>query len=88
MPILEAMSCGKPVVCSNNSSIKEITGSTALMSNHNDVDFLRNILKLFSDKEFYNKLSSQAATRAKVFNINIFHDNLLKIYKDEMKKII
>lgn len=89
MPILEAMSCGKPVVCSNNSSIKEITGSTALMSNHNDVDFfVRNILKLFSDKEFYNEVSSQAAKRAKVFNINIFHDNLLKIYKDEMKKII
>ena len=80
------MSCGKPVVCSNNSSIK-VTGSTALMSNHNDVVFLRNILKLFSDKEFYNKLSSQAATRAK-FLISIYFTIILKIYKDEMKKII
>ena len=38
MPILDN-ELWKPVVCSNNSSIK-ITGSTALMSNHNDVDFL------------------------------------------------
>ena len=34
LPVLEAMSCGTPVLCSNRSSLPEIAGDAALM----DVD--------------------------------------------------
>ena len=32
LPLLEAMSCGTPIVCSNNSAIPELVGDIALMN--------------------------------------------------------
>ena len=31
LPVLEAMSCGTPVVCSNTSSLPEVAGDAALL---------------------------------------------------------
>ena len=48
-PLLEAMQCGIPIVCSNNSSITEIVGDAALTSNYDDVNFFtKNILDLLN----------------------------------------
>ena len=87
LPILESMSCGKPVVCSNNSSITEIVGDAALTSNHDDVNsFAKNILDLLSNDELYQKMVTKSLLRAKLFDINKFHINLIQIYKDEFNK--
>jgi alpha-1,3-rhamnosyl/mannosyltransferase len=39
LPTLEAMKSGVPVVCSNSSSLPEIVGDAALMSDYADVNF-------------------------------------------------
>jgi glycosyltransferase involved in cell wall biosynthesis len=40
LPVLEAMACGTPVVCSNSSSLPEIAGDAALQVDPRDVDAL------------------------------------------------
>ena len=87
VPVLESMSCGTPVVCSNNSSITEVVGDAALTSNCEDVNsFTKNILDLLSNNELYQKMAHKGFLRAKLFDINKFHNNLVQIYKDEFNK--
>nr|WP_314876127.1 glycosyltransferase family 1 protein [uncultured Pseudomonas sp.] len=44
LPVLEAMSSGVPVVCSNSSSLPEVAGAAALMCDPNDADGLAALL--------------------------------------------
>jgi glycosyltransferase involved in cell wall biosynthesis len=37
LPVLEAMACGTPVVCSNTSSLPEVAGDAALLVPPDDV---------------------------------------------------
>ncbi len=39
-PVLEAMACGTPVICSNVSSLPEVAGSAALQVDPRDTDAL------------------------------------------------
>ncbi|RON53527.1 glycosyltransferase family 4 protein [Pseudomonas frederiksbergensis] len=45
LPVLEAMSSGVPVVCSNSSSLPEVAGEAALMCAPMDVDELTRLLE-------------------------------------------
>jgi glycosyltransferase involved in cell wall biosynthesis len=88
MPILESMSCGTPVVCSNNSSIPEIVGDSALTSDYDDVNsFTKNILNLFSNNELYKKMVDKGLSRSKLFSRNKFHNKLIDIYRNELNKL-
>ena len=88
LPLLEAMSCGTPVVCSNNSSITEVVGDAALTSDHDDVNsFTKNILNLFSNNELYKKMADKGLSRSKLFSMNKFHNKLIDIYKNELNKL-
>jgi glycosyltransferase involved in cell wall biosynthesis len=40
LPVLEAMACGAPVVCSNTSSLPEVAGDAALLVDPLDVNAL------------------------------------------------
>ena len=82
------MSCGTPVVCSNNSSITEVVGDAALTSDHDDVNsFTKNILNLFSNNELYKKMADKGLSRSKLFSMNKFHNKLIDIYKNELNKL-
>lgn len=45
LPVLEAMASGVPVVCSNSSSLPEVTGGAALMCSPEDTDGLAKLLR-------------------------------------------
>lgn len=45
LPVLEAMSSGVPVVCSNSSSLPEVAGDVALMTSADDVAGLTGLLQ-------------------------------------------
>jgi len=45
LPVLEAMACGTPVVCSNTSSLPEIAGDAALLVNPLDTDAIAAALR-------------------------------------------
>ena len=49
-PVLEAMACGAPVVCSNVSSVPEVAGNAALIVPPHDVAGLANAIRLVLDQ--------------------------------------
>jgi glycosyltransferase involved in cell wall biosynthesis len=50
IPILEAMTCGSPVITSNQTSMPEIAGGAAWLVNPNDIDDIKNAIEELSNK--------------------------------------
>jgi glycosyltransferase involved in cell wall biosynthesis len=69
LPLLEAMACGVPVVCSNTSSLDEISGDAALKFNPESTDeIVSQIKRLINDNELQDTLHNKGAKRAKLFS--------------------
>jgi alpha-1,3-rhamnosyl/mannosyltransferase len=63
LPVLEAMSSGVPVVCSNSSSLPEVAGSAALMCEPEDVDELSYLLRRGLEDEAWRTAAIQEGLR-------------------------
>ncbi|WP_449431684.1 glycosyltransferase family 4 protein [Pseudomonas putida] len=59
LPVLEAMSSGVPVVCSNSSSLPEVAGAAALMCEPGDVDGLTALLQQGLEDESWRAAAVQ-----------------------------
>lgn len=82
LPVLEAMSCGVPVVTSNTSSLFEIVGNIALTVNPlNIAEISDSLEKLLKDKELRNKMIHLGLKRVKMFNWNNFSMKMVHLYK-------
>jgi glycosyltransferase involved in cell wall biosynthesis len=82
MPLLEAMACGCPIVCSNVTSIPEVVGDSTLFFNpHDPEDIARCILKLLSDEDSANRLRKKGAERAKKFSQSKSAAKHLEVFK-------
>jgi glycosyltransferase involved in cell wall biosynthesis len=69
LPILEAMSCGTPVITSNTSSMPEVAGDAALLVNPYDIRSIADAMKrLMSDKALREHLIDNGFERAKQFS--------------------
>ena len=69
IPLVEAMACGCPVVCSNSTSIPEVVGNAALMFDPLSVDEMASTLfKAFNDSALRCKMSIAGLERSKLFN--------------------
>lgn len=71
LPALEALAAGSPLITSNNSSLPEVTGTeiqTALLIDPMDTaQLVRNLQKLFEDRDLVEKLRLAGRERAKLF---------------------
>ncbi len=57
LPVLEAMSCGAPVIASNNSSLPEVVGmQEALFDPLNEADISAKLLRVLQDEDFRQTL--------------------------------
>ena len=62
LPVLEAMSCGAPVIASNTSSLPEVVGDAdALFDPISEQDMLSKLTRVLTDKSFREKLIEQGA---------------------------
>ena len=69
LPILEAMSCGAPVLASNNSSLPEVAGrADVLFDVTNDQAVADAINKVLTNDAFRAELAAYAPERAKQFS--------------------
>ena len=82
LPPLEAMSCGCPVACSNNSSIPEVVGNAASFFNPSSISSISNSIEslLYNQKE-KKKLVREGYERIKYFGWDKCTKETLEIYK-------
>jgi len=68
-PVLEAMACGVPIVCSNVSSLPEITGGVTQMVDPYDIEGIKNaILKILDDDRLRDEMKRKGLEQAKKFH--------------------
>jgi glycosyltransferase involved in cell wall biosynthesis len=69
MPVLEAMACGCPVVCSNSTSLPEISGDAALLIDPEDPDTLaRAVANVIRSHELRDRMRECGLARARQFS--------------------
>lgn len=82
LPILEAMSCGVPVVTSDVSSLPEIAGKAAILVDPYRVEQIAYSMKKVLTKESLRKsLKVKGLTRAKQFNWEKVARETIKVYQ-------
>lgn len=68
MPILEAMKCGCPVICSNTSAMPEVIGDCGIQIDpRSDEDMFNAYKKMYFDNEFRLECSKKGLKRAEFF---------------------
>ena len=73
LPVVEAMSCGTPVITGNNSSLPEAGGLAALYFDATNDDALAAQMKIiYDDKNLRNRLSLLAIEHVKKFDWDAF----------------
>ncbi len=69
LPILEAMTFGKPVITSNVASMPEVAGDAALLVNPSSVEELADAMRqLIQDSTVYEQLAARARPQAAKFS--------------------
>jgi glycosyltransferase involved in cell wall biosynthesis len=68
LPVLEAMSCGAPVIASNNSSLPEVVNcSDALFDAANDQQVTETLYRTLTDESFLEELTVHGLKNSKQF---------------------
>ncbi|MBR0029853.1 MAG: glycosyltransferase family 4 protein [Bacteroidales bacterium] len=68
LPVLEAMSCGTPAICSNTSSLPEIAGDLDMCVPPEDIDAIKRKVVEFADPAGYEALSEAMYKRSRFFS--------------------
>lgn len=83
LPVLEAMTLGKPVVTTNKGSLKEVAGDAAVLVNPYSVSSIASgLAKALSLK---SKLSTESKTQANKFSYTKTAEKTLEIYRSLLR---
>jgi glycosyltransferase involved in cell wall biosynthesis len=82
LPVLEAMACGTPVICADNSSLPEVAGEAALMVGAGDTEALvEGMRRLLADEELRRQLVQRGLAQVKNFTWQEAARKLLAVYR-------
>jgi glycosyltransferase involved in cell wall biosynthesis len=88
IPILEAMSCGVPVITSNTSSMPEISGDAGYLVNpFKPEEITDGIIKILNNKTFKEDLIKKGLKQAEKFSWHAMAKQVLDLYKGLMKSL-
>jgi glycosyltransferase involved in cell wall biosynthesis len=83
LPPVEAMSCGTPVIASNNSSLPEAVGDAGILIDpSNEDELVTNTLKLLHDEKLRNDLIEKGFRHAKKFSWHTYANDLYETYRE------
>jgi glycosyltransferase involved in cell wall biosynthesis len=86
IPILESFACNCPVICSDTSSLPEISKDAAKYFNPSDEESIRNaILQVLSNNDIRQTLSTKGKKRLAKFSWEITAEKTKKIYESILK---
>ncbi|WP_139319712.1 glycosyltransferase, partial [Serratia marcescens] len=82
LPVLEAMSSGTPVICSNSSSLPEIAGDAALTHSPEDVSLLTQlIIRGLTDEAWRKDAIALGLSHAATFSWKNCTSQTLNVYQ-------
>lgn len=86
LPVLEAMSCGTPVICPNNSSFPEIVEELDVKVSPSDVKGVEEkVIKILSDENYASQLAEQCYIKSQKYSwedtAKVYHEVFLKMAK-------
>ena len=83
VPILEAMACGCPVVCSNRSAMPEVAGEAAILVNPEDPEGIAQVMgHVLSDPSLADAMRTVGKERAQRFCWDDSARMLFDVYKE------
>jgi len=83
LPLLEALTCGCPVVSACNSSVPEVVGEAALLSESHDTDAIAdNIRRVVADAALRDDLRAKGLEQARRFSWDDCARVTLEAYKE------
>ena len=83
LPVLEAMASGVPVVCSNASTLPEVTVDAAAMCEPQDVDGLSELIsRALQDENWRNQAISKGLLQAASFSWQRCAEETVQVYKE------
>ena len=81
-PVLEAMACGTPVICSNTSSLPEVAGDVALqVSPHDDAGLAAAIQRVLSEPGLADWMGEQGIVQAGKFSWSSCAAETVEVYE-------
>lgn len=82
LPVLEAMACGTPVICSHIPALAEVTADAALLVDPRDTDGLRDAMRrMLDDESLREKSSIRGRARASEFSWERTARETLEVYR-------
>lgn len=86
LPVLEAMCCGRAGVCSNNSSLPEIAGESAVYVDPMDIKSIADGLRIFLTDEFIQQsLNQKASDIATQFNWGKTAEQMIEVFESAVR---
>ncbi len=83
LPVLEAMACGIPVICSNTSSLPEVAGEAAIQVGPDDIQGLADaIANVLRDPVLANRMRDRGLEQAKKFSWRKCAEETLAVYEE------
>jgi alpha-1,3-rhamnosyl/mannosyltransferase len=87
LPVLEAMACGTPVVCSGASSLPEIVGDAAVtLDPEDEAAWAATIAELLENEDFRRELSKKGLKRAGQFSWEDTARETVGIYRSVLSR--
>jgi len=82
IPLIEAMACGLPTTCSNNSSLFEVSGNASLSFDPTSVnDIAKQIKRITTQKGLSERLIEKGLERCQDFNWDTLGPNILSLLR-------
>lgn len=84
LPVLEAMANGCPVVCYDNSSLKEVAGDAAVLVDDGDyVTIAKQVAKIIESDELRRDLKERGLVQAQRYSWKSYTKNFLEVLSDQ-----